>query len=370
VSANKGGDTMSNDMSDRKIKILEAIIKDYISFGEPVGSRTIAKKYDLGISSATIRNEMSDLEELGYIEQLHTSSGRKPSDKGYRLYVDKLMQLQNLSLEDELKIKSEFLNHAIFEVNKVLKNATLLLSELTNLTCILKTPSVRTSYIKTIKLIPIDGNNILAVIVTENGLITNNMIRVGRKIEDEILEKLSFVLNKRLRGLTIDHINLRVIGQLKEDLQGYEDILEAIISTLYDALTKEDNSEIYFEGTKNIFNYSEYNDMEKAKQFLSLIDNKAMLTELLDMTKDKVIINNVSTNFDSEIVIKIGGENMTEYAKDCSVVSAIYSIDNKPLGTIGIIGPTRMEYSKVIPMVGEFIKLLNQNISNIYKDDR
>lgn len=369
VSANKGGVGMNFDMTDRKIKILEAIIKDYITSGEPVGSRTLAKKYNLGISSATIRNEMSDLEELGYIEQLHTSSGRKPSDKGYRLYVDQMMQLQNLTIEEELKIKSELLNEAIYEVNKVLKGATLLLSELTNLTCVLRTPSVRTSYIKTIKLISIDHNNILAIIVTENGMITNNMIRVGKKIQDEILQKLSFALNKRLRNLTIDDINLRVINELKKDLYGYEDIFDAIVTALYDALSKEENSEIYFKGAKNIFNYTEYNDVEKAKQFLSLIDNKAVMTQLLNVAnEDKNSI--VAIDKQPKIIVKIGAENVAEDAKDCSVLTAIYSIDNKPLGTIGLIGPTRIKYSKVVAIMGEFIKLLNENISSIYYDDR
>lgn len=359
---------MSYDMTDRKIKILEAIIKDYITSGEPVGSRTLAKKYNLGISSATIRNEMSDLEELGYIEQLHTSSGRKPSDKGYRLYVDQMMQLQNLTVEEELKIKTKLLDEAIYEVNKVLKGATLLLSELTKLTCVLKTPSVRNSYIKAVKLVPIDNHNILGIIVTENGMITNNMIRIEKKIQNEDLEKLSFVLNKRLRNLTMDDINLRVINDLKKDLHGYEDIFDAIITTLYDALSKEDNSEIYFEGAKNIFNYSEYNDVEKAKQFLSLIDNKAMITQLLNSANEIEGTGILRTN-EPKVIVKIGAENIAEDAKDCSVLTAAYSVDNKPLGTIGLIGPTRIKYSKVVAVMGEFIKLLNENISNIYYDD-
>lgn len=360
---------MSYDMTDRKIKILEAIIKDYITSGEPVGSRTLAKKYNLGISSATIRNEMSDLEELGYIEQLHTSSGRKPSDKGYRLYVDQMMQLQNLTVEEELKIKTKLLDEAIYEVNKVLKGATLLLSELTKLTCVLKTPSVRNSYIKAVKLVPIDNHNILGIIVTENGMITNNMIRVEKKIENANLEKLSSVLNIRLRNLTMDDINLRVINDLKKDLIGYEDIFDAIITTLYDALSKEDNSEIYFEGAKNIFNYAEYNDVEKAKQFLSLIDNKAMITQLLNSANEIEGTGILTTN-EPKVIVRIGAENIAEDAKDCSVLTAAYSVDNKPLGTIGLIGPTRIKYSKVVAVMGEFIKLLNENISNIYYDDR
>lgn len=350
-------------MDERKIKILQAIIHDYIITGEPVGSRTIAKKYDLGVSSATIRNEMSDLEELGFIEQLHTSSGRKPSDKGYRLYVDKMIHLPKITPEEELIIKRELINEALYEVDKIVKKATTLISELTKLTCVVRTPSVRSSSIKLIQLLSIDINNVLAIIVTHNGIINNNVIRINKVISNDMLQKLSNILNAKLVNLTIQDINLAVINELKVGLQGYEDIFDAIIPALYEALTKANNSEIYYEGAANIFNYSEYNDVEKARQFLSLMDNKDVLMKLFTDVYD-------AAHVDNSVSISIGKENFIQDAKDCSIVSAVYSLGNKPLGTIGVIGPTRMQYSKVISLLTEIVGILNNNIGQIYIDDK
>lgn len=365
MSANKRGDGLNMDskMDKRKVKILQAIIHDYIITGEAIGSRTIAKKYDLGISSATIRNEMSDLEEMGLIEQIHTSSGRKPSDKGYRLYVDKLIELPKLTPEEEFKIKNELISEALYEVDKTVRKAITLLSDFTKLTCVVKTPSVRNSYIKLIKLLNIDNNNILVIIITQNGMINNNMIRVNKLISSDLLQKFSNLLNSKLVNLTIEDINLKVINELKSGLRGYEYIFHGIITALYEALIQADNSEIYCEGTSNIFNYREYNDVERAKQFLSLLDNKNMLRELFNE-------NIKCSSGDSKISISIGKENIIEDAKNCSVLSAVYSLGNKPLGTIGVIGPTRMQYSKVISLLSQLVEIINGNIEQIYFDDK
>lgn len=344
------------EMDDRKIKILQAIINDYINTAEPVGSRTIAKKYDLGISSATIRNEMADLEEMGYIEQLHSSSGRKPSDKGYRLYVDKLMQITELSAEEELIIKNQLINAALFEVDKIVKHATQLLSELTRLTCIVKAPSAKKSYIKAIQLINVDNNSILSVIITDTGLIKNTIIRIKKPVSNDVLMKLTSILNARLNNLTVEEINLAVINNLKRDLTNYEEIFDAIIPALYDSLNGGDTSDIYLEGTTNIFNYPEYNDIERAREFLYLLNNKETISGLLDTRMG--------------ISISIGEENFIEQAKDCSVISGVYSIGGRPLGAIGVIGPTRIPYSKIISLLTKVVKEINDNIGQIYLDDR
>lgn len=344
------------EMDERKIRILQAIINDYINTAEPVGSRTIAKKYDLGISSATIRNEMADLEEMGYLEQLHSSSGRKPSNKGYRLYVDKLMHVPNLTPEEQHIIKTQIIDTALFEIDKIIKQTTSLLSELTKLTCIVKTPSVSRSYIKHIQLINIDSNNVLLVIITDNGIIKNNVIRVGKNVSAESLAKLSNILNSRLKDLNCEQINLEVINNLRIDLAGYEDIFNATIPVLYECLSSSDNREIYTEGTTNIFNYPEYKDIEKAREFLSLVDNKDKIVGLL--------------NNGSNISVKIGNENFIEGAEDCSVVSAVYSLNDRPIGEIGVIGPTRIPYSKVISILGNVVRELNYILTHSYFDDR
>lgn len=344
------------EMDERKIRILQAIINDYINTAEPVGSRTIAKKYDLGISSATIRNEMADLEDMGYLEQLHSSSGRKPSDKGYRLYVDKLMRVTELSDEEELIIKNQLINAALFEVDKIVKQATQLLSEMTKLTCVVKAPSASKSYIKSIQLINIDNSNILAVIITDTGLIKNHMIRIQKSLSNEMLAKLSSILNARLNNLTVEEINLAVINNLKKDLINYEEIFDAIIPALYDSLSSSDPSDIYMEGTTNIFNYPEYNDIDKAREFLYLLNNKETISGLLDVK------NGIS--------ISIGEENYVEQAKDCSVISGVYSIGGRPLGAIGVIGPTRIPYSKIITLLTKVVKEINDNIGQVFLDDR
>ena len=340
------------EMDERKIKILQAIILDYIDTAEPVGSRTIAKKYDLGVSSATIRNEMADLEEMGYLEQLHSSSGRKPSDKGYRLYVDKLMQVSRVTYEEEEFIKKHIIKSALHEIDTVIKEASYLLAELTKLTSVVKVQALRKGKVKSIQLIQIDNINVLSVIVIDTGIIKNNLIRMTKSVDAEVLAKINNLLNIRLSNLNIEEISLQVINNVKNDLFGYEDIFNAIMPVIYESLNSMNSSDIYFEGTTNIFHYPEYNDIQRAKEFLSLIDNKKKINDLINSTES--------------IDIKIGGENFLEDAKECSIVSAVYSIGGRPLGSIGVIGPTRMPYDKVISILAAVVNELNKTLTDDY----
>ena len=343
-------------MDERKIRILDAIIRDYVKTGEPVGSRTIAKKYDLGISSATIRNEMADLEELGYIEHIHSSSGRIPSDLGYRLYVDKLMQITDLTEEEKFFIKNKLLTSALYELDKVVSEATRVLSELTNLACIVKTPSLKSSSIKQIQIMSVDNKTLLVVIITNNGLIKNSIIKVERVIDGEILSQLNNLINQRLLILSVEDIGLEVINKLKEDLKGHEDIFNALIPTLYESLKKMESSNVYAEGTTNILNYPEYSDVEKAKEFFQFINNEENLRMILQEPIDN-----------KPIKINIGMENSLIDAKEYSIITAVYGIENSTLGAIGVIGPRRMNYDKVVATLNNLIKELNFNILQIYK---
>ena len=331
-------------IDERKIKILQAIINDYIVTGEPVGSRTIAKKYDLGVGSATIRNEMADLEEMGYLEQPHTSAGRIPSSKGYRLYVDKLMERPKLSRDEELRIKEYLINSAMHEVDTILKEACVLLSELTNLTCIVQTPSMKRSYIRSLQLIRIDDFNLIIVIATDSGVIKNHRIKVNSITSNQELLRINEVLNSRLKNLTIEAINLEVINELKNDL------FNAILPALYDSLNNNSKSDFVVEGTTNLFNYPEYNDIEKAKEVLQLISNKDCVIELLENSGD--------------ISIKIGEENYIPEAKDCSVITAEYFLGGRPIGSVGLIGPQRINYSKVVTIMSQVMKELNKSLKD------
>lgn len=336
-------------IDERKIKILQVIINDYITTGEPVGSRTIAKKYELGVSPATIRNEMADLEELGYLEQPHTSAGRIPSSKGYRLYVDKLMKQQQLSLEEQLAIKNEIIDMALLEVDKMVKQVSSLLSDLTQLTCVAKTPSFNKGYIKSLQLMIIDENNILVVIITDRG-VKNSIIKVKNIPSSNEIENINHVLNMRLKNHTIEQINLQVINSIRDDLTGYDDIFNPLIKVLYETLDNaNENDDVVTEGTTNIFNYPEYNDIESAKEILSLLEDKGKISALLD-NKDG-------------FSIRIGDENYLPGAKNCSVISAVYFMDDVPLGTIGLIGPRRINYSKVVSIMAEVMKELNEVIN-------
>lgn len=337
-------------IDERKIRILQAIINDYIMTGEPVGSRTIAKRYDLGVGSATIRNEMADLEEMGYLEQPHTSAGRVPSNKGYRLYVDKLMELGRLTEDEELKIKEYIIDSAMYEVDKIVKQACSLLSELTNLTSVVQKPSVRSSYLKSIQLLTIDSHNLVSVIVADNGVIKNHRIRVNNMPTAETIQMINLVLNARLRNLTIEEINLEVINNLKKELGGFDEVFNGILPALYETLNETSNNEVFVEGATNIFNYPEYNNIEKAKEILSLINDKENLLELIEPGND--------------ITIRIGEENDFPEAKDCSIISAVYSLDGRPIGRIGLIGPKRINYSKVVAIMNQVMKELNKSLRN------
>ena len=246
-------------IDDRKLQILRAIIQDYISTGEPVGSRTIAKKYNLGVSSATIRNEMADLEDMGFLEQPHTSAGRIPSSRGYRLYVDRMIEFERLSSEEEGLIRSSIIDGTLYEVDKIIKQTSALLSELTKMTCIVKAPSVHKSFVKSIQLLKVDDVSILCVLVTDNGVIRNTVIKVKSVPISEELIKISKIITERLKNLTIEQINLEVISNLNRALSGYEDIVNAVLPALYESLKGDETSEVFLEGTINIFNYPEYN---------------------------------------------------------------------------------------------------------------
>ena len=337
-------------IDDRKIKILQAIINDYIRTGDPVGSRTIAKNYDLGIGSATIRNEMSDLEAMGYLEQPHASAGRVPSSKGYRLYVDKLMNNQRLTPEEDLKIKQYIVDSAMLEVDKIVKQTSSLLSELTNLTCIIEAPSVKKSFIKSIQLIKVDEKNLVTIFLTDTGLIKNHVMKVEKMPEEKTLKRINDVLNKRLVNLSIEEINLEVINNLKKDLTQHDEIFNAILPSLYETLNDADNNEVFMDGATNIFNYPEYHDIEKAKELLSLLNDKSEVMGLLKPSDD--------------ITISIGDENYKPEAKECSVISAEYSFGDRPIGKIGLIGPRRINYSKVITIMSEVVKELNNILNN------
>lgn len=334
------------ELGERKKTILRAIINDYIDTAEPVGSRTIAKKYEMGLSSATIRNEMADLEDLGFLEQPHTSAGRIPSDKGYRLFVNQLMNIQNPTETEIHEIRDIMRIATINEIDKIIRRVTNLLSQFTSYTAAVLSPSVNKCSVKSIQLMQVTANDIIAVVITDTGIIKHEMIKLPKPINSDNLAKISNMLNSNLVGLTVEEIGLPVIMSIQNELKGYNEILNAIIPVLYESL-KSTDCDVFLGGTTNIFKYPEYNDIDKAKSFLSLLEQKDVLIDIF-------------SEGDSNISVSIGKENDYEQVRDCSIVKASYKIGNKTLGKIGVIGPTRMDYSKVFGILEYFAESLNE----------
>jgi heat-inducible transcriptional repressor len=338
------------DLDERKMKILQAIIRNYLETGEPVGSRTISKFTDLNLSSATIRNEMSDLEELGFIIQPHTSAGRIPSDKGYRLYVDMLLKDRVQEVED---MKGLLLEKAD-RLESLLQQVAKLLAVNTHYTTMVSTPQYKKK-VKFIQLTEVDENQLLAVIVFERNIVKNKIIRIASSLNKETLLKLNIVINTFLQGLDLGEINLPVITQMKEQAGDYRAIVNDILDAIMQAVTEEEDIEIFTSGTTNILRYPELSDKEKACDLLYTLEEKKALTELI---QDKI-----EDEEGRGIQVYIGDETPVESMKECSVVTATYEIEEGVYGKVGIIGPKRMDYQKVVST----LQSLMQQLDDIFK---
>ena len=337
----------------RKLKILQAIINDYIITAEPVGSRTVAKKYDLGVSSATIRNEMSDLEEMGYLEQPHTSAGRVPSDKGYRLYVDKLMKVRSLNDQEAEYIK-ELYKTKIMQLEQVIFNTAKVLSEITNYTSVALAPQLSKVTIRHIQLVPIDKEFALLVVVTSSGILKDTVIRVPDGIDGDFLNKVSNILNDKYRGKTFSEIDMKEVSKIKEVFARNQKFFNSLVDVLTHSLRAVQDKEVYLGGTANIFKLPEFQDIFKARSFLSLLEEKDLLYDVLASSQD------------DGVKVSIGAENHYDEFKECSIVTATYSLGDRVLGAIGIIGPTRMEYSRAVAVMDHMGKALSSYLTKLY----
>lgn len=342
---------MEMQLSERKIKIMQAIIRNYLETGEPVGSRTISKYTDLNLSSATIRNEMSDLEEMGYILQPHTSAGRIPSDKGYRLYVDTMMQEKDKELE-ELK---EMILEKEGKMDHLLKQVAKLLAVNTNYASMISVPAVHQNKLKFIQLSRVDINQLLAVIVMEGNVIKNNILPVDEELNDETILKLNILLNTNLSGLAVEDINLATITRMKQQAGIHSEIVSDVIDAIAEGIKQEEDLEIYTSGTNNIFKYPELADQQKASELINTFEEKEKLSELVQ--------ESLSDENNTGIQVYIGNENQIQSMQDCSVVTATYELGEGMRGTIGIIGPKRMDYDKVVGT----LKTITHQLDELYK---
>ena len=324
------------ELTERKRKILYAIIRNYLETGEPVGSRTISKYTDLNLSSATIRNEMSDLEEMGYILQPHTSAGRIPSDKGYRFYVNSLVQEETRQVAAMNSLMIAKTNR----MEEILKQVIRLLASRTNYTTMISAPSYKGNKVKFIQLSKLNPRQLLNVVVIEGNVVKNHIIDLSDDIDEEQVLKLNLLLNTRLNGLTMADINLGLISNIKEEAGIHANVVNEVLDTIAEVIRAEtdENMEIYTSGVNNIFRYPELADTQNASRLITTLEEKSY----------------------------IGEESPVESMKDCSVVTATYDLGDGLQGTIGIIGPKRMDYEKVMSN----LQIFKEGLSDLFRKNR
>ena len=340
------------ELSERKTKILHAIIKNYLETGEPVGSRTISKYTDLNLSSATIRNEMADLEELGYIMQPHTSAGRIPSDKGYRWYVDMLMSQKEQEITE---IKGQMLEKAD-KMEELLKQVAKVLANNTNYATMISTPTYNGNKLKFIQLSQVDDHQLIVVIVMEGNIVKKQIVTLDEPLSNEALLKLNMLLNTSLNGTSLEQINLGVIARLKEQAGIHSGVMSSVLDAVANVIQLDDDMEIYTSGATNIFKYPELSDKQSAQEIISAFEEKQQLADLVTET--------LASEENNGIQVYIGDETPVKTMKDCSVVTASYDLGKGMKGTIGIIGPKRMDYENVV----DNLKVLRQQLDSIFKD--
>lgn len=338
-------------MDERKTKILQAVIRNYLETGEPVGSRTISKYTDLNLSSATIRNEMADLEEMGYILQPHTSAGRIPSDMGYRFYVDSMMAER----EREVVEMKEMLVERQDKMETLLKQVVRVLAQNTQYATMISAPQTHRNKVKFVQLSHVDATHLLAVIVVEGNVIKNNILSIDSELSDETLLKLNILLNTHLNGLSLEEINLGMVAAMKQQAGIHSDIVSDVIDAVAEAIRADEDLEIYTSGTNNIFRYPELADQERASELINTFEEKQQLGDL--------VMDALADEENTGIQVYIGNETPVQSMKNCSVVTATYELGEGMKGTIGIIGPKRMDYDKVI----RTLRTLQNQLDDLYK---
>ena len=343
------------ELDRRKLQILQAIIDEYILSASPVGSRSISRLEGFNLSSATIRNEMADLEDLGYLEQPHTSAGRIPSHKAYRLYVDSIMRRSQLS-DTEIKVIRDHFSNRLDEINGVLKQTAQALSAVTQYTAVVMPPMLTKNRLRHIQLVPLTEGKALVVIVTNTGFAKDAIIRIPENMDAEELTRISNLLSKRFYDCRVDQLSERVLTELGAELGSRREFLNNVLDTVQRKLSPTATS-LEYSGATNMLSYPEYADMNKAKNFLAAVEGRDALYNL--MKKASTV----------EFSFTIGNENEHDELKDCSVVTATYRVGDQALGSFGIIGPTRMQYSKVISVLEFMRRSLGEVLTNYIEEE-
>lgn len=342
-------------LTDRQLLIFQVIVDDFIRSAQPVGSRSLSKKGEIKFSSATIRNEMADLEELGFLEKTHTSSGRIPSEKGYRFYVDHLLSPQKLKTEDVHYVRSIFAER-IYELEKIVQRSAKILSELTNYTAIVLGPAVRENKLKKIQIVPLNGEKAIAIIVTDTGHVENKMFHLPSGMNPSEIEKLVNILNERLTGVPLEDLNEKIYKEVAIVLRQHIHSYDSMLSSIADTLKVPVNEKLFFGGKTNMLSQPEFHDIDKIRNLMNMIEHEEDMYEIIRKNP-------------TGIHVKIGKENNNTAMEDCSLITATYSVGAEQLGTIAILGPTRMEYSRVISLLKFLSNDLTTVLTRLYQSD-
>lgn len=339
------------ELSPRSSSILEAIVHDHIATAEPVGSRTIAKKYKFGLSPATIRNIMADLEEWGYLSQPYTSAGRVPTDRAYRFYVDHLLESQRLPTEVKNPNVEAFLQ-SIHEFNELMRETSTLLSQLSHQAGVVLISNLRKTTFKRIEFISLTGSRVLVIFVVESGLVHQKTIELDQPVSQSILAKISDLVTEQMAGLTLQQVRKKLVEMMEEEKTQFDELLKQAVMLGQRAFEDEQGeSDLYVRGTLNILNQPEFANVEKMKALFKAFEEKSILIQILDKCLEA----------DQRVKITIGSENQMEAMEDYSLVTSAYKYGDLPAGVLGIIGPKRMDYSRIIPLV----RYMSELVSNL-----
>jgi heat-inducible transcriptional repressor len=345
---------MFEGMTERDRKILQAIITDYIQTAQPVGSRIVSKKYKMDLSPATIRNVMADLEEMGLLTQPHTSAGRVPTDKAYRFYVDTILNMRRLNPEEKDHIEKGLLLQEDPDINEVMKRASHLLSLLSRQMGVVLAPRFGSKIFRHIEFIKLRDRRILVILVSQTGEVQNKLIEADEEMIQDELDKYSRYLTEIMGGLSLAQAKLRIVEEMKKEKVLFDKLMYGALQLSQKALEDEGEGDLFIDGKDNIIQSPEFADMEKMRGLLQAFEEKTKIVKLLDKALSA-----------HGIQIFIGAENNLNEMVNCSIVAAPYSREKYTLGTLGIIGPTRMDYSSIIPIVDYTARLVGKILENI-----
>jgi heat-inducible transcriptional repressor len=340
------------DLSERKQRILRAVVTDYIHTAEPVGSRTISRRYHMDLSAATIRNEMADLEELGYLTQPHTSAGRIPSQRGYRFYVDCLMDMVELTTAEENYLERVFLQlEKMREIDQIVQHTVKVLAQMTNYVSLVLGAQFKRSVFKQLQIIPLDAEHALVVLLTDSGYVRNKALELPKALNGEELARVVKYLNEQLAGQTIEELTLSRLQRLRRSLYAKIDLVDQLL-LLLEEMSREDSTRVFLGGTANILKQPEFRDVEKFGHLLALFEQNEALGILLEPLQ-------------GGLSVRIGTENPLQEVSECSLVTASYMLCDRPLGTLGVLGPTRMDYGKVVVIMQRIMEKINALVQGL-----